>query len=89
MRTLQQRLDERPRPTTVVTIRIGYAVLQLVSAGPKGLRYELGLGYFSLYVEPLRPVRETFSWSPRALKTIKEFNIFTDPLSRVKRPVPE
>ncbi|MES4891416.1 hypothetical protein [Streptomyces sp. NPDC096012] len=74
---------------TVVTIRIGYAVLQLMSAGPKGLRYDIGLGDFSLYVEPLWPVRETFSWPPRALRTISDFNVFADPLSRVKRPVPE
>lgn len=74
---------------TVVTIRIGYAVLQLVSAGPKGLRYEIGLGDFSPYVEPLWPVREPFSWPPRALRTIRDFNIFADPLSRVKRPVPD
>ncbi|XVV39325.1 hypothetical protein ACQPXT_40500 [Streptomyces sp. CA-100214] len=74
---------------TVVTIRIGYAVLQLVSAGPKGLRYELGYGDFSPHVEPLWPVRETFSWPPRALRTTKDFDVFADPLSRVKRPVPE
>ncbi|WP_432101026.1 hypothetical protein [Streptomyces sp. WAC 04229] len=72
---------------TVVTIRIGYAVVQLVSAGPKGLRYELG--FEGSYVEPLWPIRETFSWPPRALKTLKEFDTFTDPLSGVGQRLPE
>lgn len=74
---------------TVVTIRIGYAVLQLMSAGPKGLRYEIGLGDFSPHVELLWPVREAFSWPPRALRNVSDFNILADPLSRVRRPVPE
>ncbi|MEU8811101.1 hypothetical protein ACN6LI_001165 [Streptomyces violaceoruber] len=72
---------------TVVTIRIGYAIVQLVSAGPKGLRYELG--FEGSYVEPLWPVRETFSWPPRALKTLKEFNVFADPLRQVGQRLPE
>ncbi|GHG43251.1 hypothetical protein GCM10018777_70170 [Streptomyces albogriseolus] len=72
---------------TVVTIRIGYAVVQLVSAGPKGLRYELG--FEGSYVEPLWPVRETFSWPPRALKTLKDFSVFADPLREVGQPLPE
>ncbi|MGQ5579772.1 hypothetical protein [Streptomyces sp. ECR3.8] len=74
---------------TVVTIRIGYAVVQLVSAGPKGLRYELGFGNYFPYVEPVWPIRETFSWPPRALKTLQEFNVFTDPLRQVGQPLPE
>ncbi|MEU0615784.1 hypothetical protein ABZ476_00975 [Streptomyces albogriseolus] len=72
---------------TVVTIRIGYAVVQLVSAGPKGLRYELG--FEGSYVEPLWPVQETFSWPPRALKTLKDFSVFADPLREVGQPLPE
>ncbi|WP_125521512.1 hypothetical protein [Streptomyces sp. WAC 06783] len=72
---------------TVVTIRIGYAVVQLVSAGPKGLRYELG--FEGSCVQPLWPVRETFSWPPRALKTLSEFNAFADPLGQVSPTPPE
>ncbi len=67
---------------TVVTIRIGYAVVQVVSAGPKGLRYELGLE--GGYVEPLWPVRKTFSWPPRALMTPEGFNVMADPLRQVR-----
>ncbi|WP_217207468.1 hypothetical protein [Streptomyces sp. AC550_RSS872] len=34
---------------------------EVLATGPKGLRYEIGHGNFSPYVQPLRPVRETFS----------------------------
>ncbi len=80
--------QEFDRWATVVTMRIGYAVLQLLAAGPKGLRYEIGHGDFSPYVQSLWPVRETFSWPPLAMKRASEFDAFADPLSEVKRPFP-
>ncbi len=64
----------------VVTLRIGYAVLQLVSVGPVGYTYEVNLAGFAPYARQIWPAQDTTSWPPRPLKSIDELNQFADPL---------
>ncbi|MET9510751.1 hypothetical protein ABZX62_20215 [Streptomyces flavidovirens] len=69
---------------TVVTLRIGYAVLQLVSVGPEGYDYDLEPAAFAPYTEQIWPVQESICWPPRALGSISDLDQFADPLKETK-----
>ncbi|KAA0941835.1 hypothetical protein [Streptomyces apricus] len=68
----------------VVTLRIGYAVLQLVSVGPVGYTYEINLAGFAPYARQIWPAQDTTAWPPQRLESIQELNQFADPLKHPK-----
>jgi hypothetical protein len=68
----------------VVTLRIGYAVLQLVSVGPVGYNYEVKLASFAPYAQQIWPAQDTKPWPPLALESIDDLNQFADPLKSPK-----
>ncbi|WP_280890628.1 hypothetical protein [Streptomyces sp. LBL] len=66
--------------STVVTLRIGWAVLQLISVGPLGYDYEIALSGFAPYVRQLWPIQETVSWPPLMLRSVGDLDQLSDPL---------
>ncbi|MFF2249761.1 hypothetical protein [Streptomyces sp. NPDC058142] len=68
----------------VVTLRIGYAVLQLMCVGPVGYNYEVKPAGFAPYARQIWPARDTTSWPPQPLESIDELDQFADPLKSPK-----